>query len=328
LASRFDEAVFHAVRRGQGARAGILIAVSGGADSTALMLGLARVSGRLGLRLEVATLDHGLRSESEGEAQAVIAAAQRLGLPVHRRALGLSGGVAVEERAREARYAALQQLRVERRLDLIATGHTASDQAETVLMRLARGAALGGAAAIAARTATLIRPLLGLTRRQVVEFLGAVGQPWLEDPMNQDPTFLRVRIRRELLPLYETSAGPRVAEHLARFAQYAAEDDAWLEEGAQAALGRVQRDGQLDAIAVDALARPIRRRVIAAWLRGYSLPVEAHLLEDVLEAIALGRPATLPKDRLLVARCGWLCIEPSPSRNFTQGTGVVANDAL
>ena len=323
-----DQAVFHAVRRLSGGQTSILIAVSGGADSIALMHSLARIGPRLGLRLEVASLDHGLRPESGAEVQAVVERAQRLGLPAHARSLGLTDGPALEQRARDARYAQLEAVRLERGLELIATAHTASDQAETVLMRLARGAALGGAAAIAARMGALIRPLLGRTRAEVRAYLAALGEPFVEDPMNADPRFLRVRVRRELLPLYEQTCGPRVEQHLARFAQYAAEDEALLEHSATAALERVSQAATLDALAVDALERPIRRRVIAQWLSGNKLQVDAPLLEDILEAISQGRPATLPKDLVLVNRDGWLAAEPAPSRNFTQATGTRVPDAL
>lgn len=327
-ALRFDEGVSHAVRRSRGARKAILIAVSGGADSVALMTCLARIAGRLGLTIEVATLDHGLRKQSPGEVEGVVGAARQLGLVAHTRTLELPLGSGIEERAREARYAALEAIRVERHLDLIATAHTASDQAETVLMRLARGAALGGASAIKARTPTLIRPLLAITRSEVIDYLRGLGRSWVEDPMNEDPKFLRVRVRRELLPLYEATAGPRVARHLARFAQYAAEDEALLDHQATSAFERVSGAGRLDALGLDSLERPIRRRVIARWLSGHQLAVDALLLEDVIEAVTLGRPATLPRDQLLVNQGGWLSVEPAPSRNFTDRAGVGDDDGL
>ncbi|MFP2932749.1 tRNA lysidine(34) synthetase TilS, partial [Pyxidicoccus sp. 3LG] len=113
----------------------VLLAVSGGADSTALLVGTARVAPKLRLRAEVATLDHGLRPESAAEVQAVARLAASLGLPCHVRELRLRAGAAVEARAREARYAALETLRRERGLDVLATAHTATDQAETLLMR-------------------------------------------------------------------------------------------------------------------------------------------------------------------------------------------------
>src|SRR5690349_21754508 len=114
-------------------RRSVLIAVSGGADSTALLVGTARVSERLGLTVEVATLDHGLRPEAADEARAVERLAALHGFVCHVRQLHLRAGAGVEQRAREARYAALEALRSERGLAAVATAHTAADQAETLL---------------------------------------------------------------------------------------------------------------------------------------------------------------------------------------------------
>ncbi len=320
----FEETALHAVRRLSGAQKSILLAVSGGADSTALMLVLARHAERLAMRVEVATLDHGLRAESSAEAAGVIHRAQSLGLVAHARRLSLFDGAGLEQRARDARYPELAAIKNERGLELIATAHTASDQAETVLMRLARGSALGGASAIHARLGGVIRPLLSLTRDQVRSYLAALNEPFIEDPMNVDPRFLRVRVRRELLPLFESTAGPKVAEHLARFAQYAGEDEALLEQWATAALHRVSRSGTLDAIGLGALSRPIQRRVIAQWLSGNKLEVDAPLIEDILEAVSQGRPATLPRELWLVNREGWLSAEPAALRNLHPATGTGA----
>src|SRR5262245_31162064 len=111
----------------------VLLAVSGGADSTALLVGTAAVAERLALKVEVATLDHGLRPEAREEVEAVARLAARWGLPCHVRQLHLPPGSGLEARAREARYAALEALRRERGLQVVATAHTASDQAETLL---------------------------------------------------------------------------------------------------------------------------------------------------------------------------------------------------
>ena len=320
--ARFDHRVATALRRLGADPGAILIAVSGGADSTSLMLSLARLRIQ---RLEVAALDHGVRAESAAEVAAVVKRATALGLPVHCRALGLKDGPAFEQRARDARYGALETLRVERGLRFIATGHTASDQAETVLMRLARGAALGGVAGIQARRGHVIRPLLGLTRADV---LASLSEPFAHDPMNADPAYLRSRVRHALLPMYEEVAGPGVAGHLAQAARYAAEDEALLLEQAAAAQGRISRDGALDAVALAALTRPIARRVIARWLAGNQLEVDGALLDDVLDAVGQGRQATLPRGHVLVNQNGWLRASETASRNFTGTTGTGAPDAL
>lgn len=115
--------------------------------------------------------------------------AAELGVPVHTSALALSPGPGVEARARMARYGALEALRHGRGLDVIATAHTASDQAETLLMRLARGCALAGAAGVLERRAdAIVRPLLFATRDEVREYAAATATAWVSDPMNDDRT--------------------------------------------------------------------------------------------------------------------------------------------
>ncbi|HET9452082.1 MAG TPA: tRNA lysidine(34) synthetase TilS, partial [Aggregicoccus sp.] len=184
----------------------LLLAVSGGADSVALLVGSAQLAPALRLRLEVGTLDHGLRPECGAEVQAVLALAARLGLPAHARTLQLPADVpALEERARAARYAALEALRAERDLARIATGHTASEQAETLLMRLVRGSALKGARAIHASRGRLVRPLLALPRAALRDFLAEQGVGFHEDPMNADPRFLRARLRHAVLPALDAA---------------------------------------------------------------------------------------------------------------------------
>ena len=272
----------------------VLLAVSGGADSTAMLIAMARGAERLGLRVEVASLDHGLRPESAQEVEAVARLAARFGLPFHTRALGLRPGPGVEARAREARYAALEALRVERGLDAVATAHTASDQAETLLMRLARGASLRGARGIQAVRGPVVRPLLDCTREDMEAFLAEQGVPFFRDPMNADPALLRSRIRHEVLPALARAAGHPVARRLAAFARLASEDAALLEELAEAAWRRLARpEGGLDAVGVRALEPPLRRRVLARLVSEAGAPVDDALLTRLLRAVDTGRPASV-----------------------------------
>jgi tRNA(Ile)-lysidine synthase len=156
---------------------GVLVAISGGADSTALLIGTAALTKQLG-RVEAACLDHGLRAEAADEVESVRALAGLLGVPFHTQRLELVSGPGLEERARDARYSALEVLRAKAGLGLIATAHTASDQAETLLMRLARGASLRGAAGIRARRGRLVRPMLEVTRPEIERVLTAAGVRW------------------------------------------------------------------------------------------------------------------------------------------------------
>nr|WP_233262099.1 tRNA lysidine(34) synthetase TilS [Vitiosangium sp. GDMCC 1.1324] len=272
----------------------VLLAVSGGADSTALLVGTARVREALSLRVEVATLDHGLRPEAQQEVLAVARLAARWAMPFHVRALHLSPGSGVEARAREARYAALEELRRERGLQVVATAHTASDQAETLLMRLVRGTALRGAAGIHQARPFLVRPLIERTREEVEAFLAEQGVFFTTDPMNVDPAFLRTRIRYEVLPRLERAAGFPVVRHLAAFARLAAEDEALLGTLADGAWGRlVLPDGSLDVVGVRALEPPLRRRVLARLLSEAGAEVDDASLARVMRAVETGRAVTL-----------------------------------
>lgn len=290
----------------------VLLAVSGGADSTALLVGTARVRERLGLRVEVATLDHGLRPDSVQEAQAVARLAARFDLTCHVRSLGLTGGAGVEARAREARYAALEALRRERGLWAVATGHTASDQAETLLMRLARGTALRGAAGIHEARPGLVRPLLERTREEVVAFLEEQGVGYVTDPMNADPALFRTRIRQDALPALDRAAGYAVAARLAAFTRLAAEDDALLSRLAQDAWRRLRlEDGSLDAPGVRALEPPLRRRVLALLLGEAGVMADDATLARVLRAVERGGSATVGRGLQLRAASGRVrCARP------------------
>lgn len=295
----------------------VLAAVSGGADSLALLLGLKR----LGVAVEAACIDHGLRPEAAAEVLHVERIATAFGIPFQSRALTLAHTTGLEAVARDARYAALEALRSARQLGCIATGHTASDQAETVLMRLARGAALGGAAGILERRGDgVVRPLLGVTRSQTVAYIDALGLTPVNDPMNVDRTFTRVRVRHEVLPQLIAATGPGTERALARFASLAFEDDAFLMAEAKNGLARAivpapQALGPgLDRIALLSLALPLRRRALALYFELHAIVVDAQLIDDSLESIARAVASPLPKDLLLTVRSGLISVEQAPER--------------
>lgn len=294
---------------------GVLLAVSGGADSTALLVGTALIAERLGLRVRVASLDHGLRPDSAAEVDAVARLAARFSLPFYSRALHLKPGPGVEARAREARYAALESLRTEAGADVVATAHTASDQAETLLMRLVRGTSLRGARSIQPRRGTVIRPLLDCTREDVEAFLAEQGVPFVNDPMNLDRSLLRTRIRHDVLPTLARAAGYPVARRLAAFARLAAEDAALLDGMAETAWRRlVLPDGGLDAVGVRALESPLRRRVLARLVSEAGAEVDEALLTRLLHAVDTGRPATLGRGLQLRSAGGRVrCVAPGAS---------------
>jgi tRNA(Ile)-lysidine synthase len=218
----------------------------------------------------------------------------------------------VEQRAREARYAALEAVRLERGLAAVATAHTASDQAETVLMRLARGTSLKGAAGILPQRGSVVRPLLECTREQIEAFLREQGTDFVVDPMNADRQLFRARVRHEVLPVLSRAAGFAVTERLASFARLAAEDDALLSELAGTAWRRLAlSDGSLDTVGLRALEPPLRRRVLVRLLTQAGALVDEATLGRVLIAVAQGRSATLSGGLQLRASGGSVrCVGP------------------
>ncbi|MEO0429368.1 MAG: tRNA lysidine(34) synthetase TilS [Pseudomonadota bacterium] len=184
------------------------LAVSGGSDSLALLHLAARWAAARGRAVAVATIDHGLRGAAAAEAAAVTRQARRLGLP-HQVLAGDSRGRGnLQGRAREARYAALAGWAASAGLGAVATAHTEDDQAETVLMRLARGAGVDGLAGISETRhragpppLKVIRPLLGQSRAALRVWLAGQGIGWIEDPTNADPAFDRTRARTALAAL-------------------------------------------------------------------------------------------------------------------------------
>src|SRR4051812_15865052 len=195
----------------------VLVAVSGGPDSTALLHGLRALAGRLGVEIEAATVDHGLRVEAAAEGAAVAAWCQTLGVSCTCLRVDVKGRrgphVSWQDAARRARLEALEALAEARGCARVALGHTADDQAETVLFRILRGTGVAGLAGIPYRRGRLVRPLLDVRRGEVLRYLRRRGLSWIDDPSNADRRFARARIRHEWLPALARE-NPRVVEAL------------------------------------------------------------------------------------------------------------------
>ncbi|MEB2311856.1 MAG: tRNA lysidine(34) synthetase TilS [Sorangiineae bacterium] len=220
----------------------VLVAVSGGADSTALLAVLSRLAPRLRLELEAHGVDHGLRAEAAAELDSAAELARRLGVRFERTILRVEPGGNLQARARHERYTALERARERCRAALIATAHHADDRAETVLLRLLRGAGPRGLAVLPARAGSRIRPLIRARRAAIEAHLGRHGLAFARDPSNQDRRFLRVRVRLDVLPLLE-AASPRIVEHLCALADELGGPPAPVvlgEDGRPLALGRAQ----------------------------------------------------------------------------------------
>jgi len=202
----------------------VLAAVSGGADSMALLSLLHALSTELKFRVAVGHFDHQMRESGVEEQELVVSYARGLSLPVYSgtadvRAQVSSSDDTLEEGARRARYQFLTALADKIRATRIATGHTKSDQAETVLMRVLSGTGMRGLAGIPTRRGRIVRPLLCLSRNETLSYCESLGIPYVTDPTNRDTGILRNRVRLELLPLIENSYHPGVVANLLRLTQ-------------------------------------------------------------------------------------------------------------
>jgi tRNA(Ile)-lysidine synthase len=190
----------------------VLCAVSGGGDSQAMLSVLARLAPKLGFDVRAHGVDHGLRSEAAAELDLAEALARKLAVPFSRCRVTVARGASLQARARDARYAALREAAAPH-LALIATAHHADDRAETLLLRLLRGAGPRGLAVLPARAQDVIRPLVHASKQDVLAHLERHCLQFAQDPSNSDHAFLRVRVRRELLPLMH-HLSPQIVKHL------------------------------------------------------------------------------------------------------------------
>jgi tRNA(Ile)-lysidine synthase len=261
-------------------------AVSGGADSVALLV-LARAAN---LNVTAWHVDHGLRENSYAEAELVAQLATQLEAQFESRTVTVELGANTEARAREARYGALPQG--------VMTGHTADDQAETILINLLRGSGTRG---LAGMQPTAQRPLMQLRRNETVALCNALGIAVFNDPSNDDERFQRNRIRHEVLPLLESLAKRDLVPVLTRQADLLRDDDDLLNELASAI-------DPTDALALAVAPVALSRRAIRLWLTNPLVPDSA-TVERVLEVargntlacdIGLGRQVRRSQQRLRI----------------------------
>lgn len=203
----------------------VLVALSGGPDSLALAAATAFEAPRAGIRAGAVIVDHGLQPGSADAAAQAARQAESLGLSpvvVRRVTVGQAGGP--EAAARASRYEALAQVAADTGASAVLLGHTLDDQAETVLLGLARGSGATSLTGMAVASGLYLRPLLGITRQATVRFCEDSGlTPWF-DPQNSDPAFARVRVRETVMPVLERELGPGIRESLARTAEQLRED--------------------------------------------------------------------------------------------------------
>lgn len=304
----------------------VAAAVSGGADSVALLLLLLDLRAELGIVLSVAHVNHKLRGEeSDADERFVAALAQQHGIELHCTAAPLTPtqNSGVEAAARELRYGFFRQLAREHRVSKVATAHTLDDQAETVLLRMLRGTGIRGLSGIHPRLVLpasedepgrtlgeVIRPLLTFRRAELQEFLRQQHQPWREDSTNRDLSFLRNRVRHTLLPVLNENFGSSTIYNLADLAEIArAEEEHWKLAHPEI---RVPTDS-LEITPLLSLPLASQRRLIRAWLetRAPAAGVSFRLLDEVLDLAcsAAGKTLQLPSGHRVRRTRELLCLE-------------------
>jgi tRNA(Ile)-lysidine synthase len=261
-----------------------LVAVSGGTDSLALAYALIKEAPDLAINLIAVTVDHQLQSGSADQAAKVQAELKAMGYQeVIIEKVNVKEKSGLEADARTARYAALDAIAHAYGATQVFLGHTRDDQAETVLLGLARGSGTRSLAGMAVVNGKYARPFLQLTREQTVKACQeAKLNPW-NDPHNENVKFSRVRVRNSVLPVMESEIGPGIAAALARSAAILRDDADALDEMAQAVISRVDLK-DLDCAALAELPRAIRSRILRAAIYGAGAP-SGTLSADHLSAV-------------------------------------------
>ncbi len=261
-----------------------MVAVSGGADSLALAYALIKEAPDLAITLIAVTVDHQLQSGSADQATKVQSELKAMGYQeVIIEKVSVKEKSGLEADARAARYAALDAIASAYGATQIFLGHTRDDQAETVLLGLARGSGTRSLSGMAVLNGKYARPFLQLTREQIVAACNEVGlKPW-SDPHNENAKFSRVRVRKSVLPVMESEIGPGIAAALARSATILRDDADALDEMAQAVISRVDLK-DLDCAALAELPRAIRSRVLRAAIYAAGAP-SGTLSADHLSAV-------------------------------------------
>lgn len=264
----------------------VVVAVSGGADSLALSYALSKECEKSSITLLGVTVDHQLQSASNEQAEKVVAQLKSMGVKCEIRKVSVEITEGLEASARKARYAALDEFAIERSASAIFLGHTRDDQAESVLLGLARGSGARSLSGMAQLNGKYCRPLLHLTREVTEGACQEVGlNPWI-DPHNSDSQFARVRVRNEAIPTLEKTIGPGISAALARSADLLRDDadalDAWANEEAE------NLDlADLECAKLASLPRAIRSRILRSAIYAAGAPSGSVSAEHVSAVEAL-----------------------------------------
>ena len=284
----------------------VLVACSGGADSSALLAALMELREEYALRLAIGHFNHRLRRAADEDERFVIRMAQKLGLPVYVRredirAFAAKHGLNIEEAGRERRYKFFRETAGRVGASRIATAHTLTDQAETVLMRILRGSGPTGLGGIVpCIDGLIIRPLIEVERREVEVYLRARKIPYRDDETNRDLRYQRNRVRRRLIPYFERNFEPKIVQHLGRLAEISREEEQVWEQYSQAEAKRaiLRKEGRilLDASRLTSLPLAAGRRLVRAFLTAVKGDLRRFSFRDIesVRCLAERKEATLP----------------------------------
>lgn len=285
----------------------LVLACSGGADSTAMVGLFHLLAGPDELRLAIGHVDHRLRPESADEAAGVARLADRLGIPYYLRTLSLAPGPGLPARAREARRAALLDIAREADAQAIALAHTATDQAETLLLHATRGCGLEGLAAIRPYEPPLLRPLLALRREDTRALCLRLGLEFVDDPTNDDARHPRIRVRAGVLPQLH-ALNPAVEDALVTLAAQAGDaEDALQTWAAREEAARREGPARWSTDGLHDLPRAVRTRVIRriCGLAGADLgALRAAVVEDI-DRVVVARAAALGGSDAILRPHAW-----------------------
>ena len=264
----------------------VLVAVSGGADSLTLAYALSVEAEKLAIKVVGVTVDHQLQSASSVQAQKVVDQLSKFGLKCEVKKVTVDIKEGLEASARKVRYEAISEVAEQENAVAVFLGHTKDDQAETVLLGLARGSGTRSLSGMAHHNGIYVRPLLEITRTQNEEFCKEVGLDYWNDPHNLDSQFARVRVRTEALPILEKTIGPGISDALARSAHLLRDDADALDHWAKSE--EIHLDLlDLDCGHLETLPRAIRTRIIRAAIYGAGAPAGSVSADHVSAVEAL-----------------------------------------
>lgn len=315
--------VEHAMLRGEKR---VCTALSGGADSVSLLRALCELSGELGAEITACHLNHGLRGEeSDGDEQFCRDLCERLEVPFYSKKIAVSELAqkheSTEEAARRARYAFFEEALEHFGSGVLATAHNANDNAETVLLNITRGTGLLGLCGIppvrelGASGKLVIRPLLYITRGEVEEYLGGLGQRYVTDKTNLSEDYTRNKLRRRVLPELE-NINPSVAGVIGRMTDNLREDSVFLEELADKALIETRKGMGWNAASISALPQPIKARVVRKILLQGGVEPSALRIDTAISLLSERSARFNPcKNRYFTIRKG-ICIVEKVEQHY------------